>query len=89
MEKNEIRGYEPLVEELKQLIHKKQYHVLKVINAETINFTGKLEKRFINSSKKKDGGNLLFRFYQENYKKNSLEQRDIQQQICGECGTSI
>ena len=29
MEKNEIRGYEPLVEELKQLIHKKQYHVLK------------------------------------------------------------
>lgn len=77
MEKNEIRGYEPLVEELKQLIHKKQYHVLKVINAETIIFTGKLEKRFINSSKKKDGGNLLFRFYQENYKKNSLEQRDI------------
>lgn len=29
MEKNEIRGYEPLVEELKQLIHKKQYHVVK------------------------------------------------------------
>lgn len=24
MEKNEIRGYEPLVEELKQLIHKKR-----------------------------------------------------------------
>ena len=37
MENNEIQGYEPFVDELKQLIHKKQYHVLKVINAETIN----------------------------------------------------
>ena len=30
MEKNEIRGYEPLVEELKQLIHKKQYHFMEL-----------------------------------------------------------
>lgn len=37
MANNEIQGYEPLVDELKQLIHKKQYHVLKTINAETIN----------------------------------------------------
>ena len=37
MGNNEIQGYEPFVDELKQLIHKKQYHVLKVINAETIN----------------------------------------------------
>ena len=40
MEKNmrnsKIQGYEPLVDELKQLIHKKQYHVLKAINTETI-----------------------------------------------------
>lgn len=26
MANNEIQGYEPLVDELKQLIHKKQYH---------------------------------------------------------------
>lgn len=37
MEKNEIVGYEPLVNDLKHLIQKKQYHVLKMINAETIN----------------------------------------------------
>ena len=37
MGNNEIQGYEPLVDELKQLIHKKKYHVLKMINAETIN----------------------------------------------------
>ncbi len=37
MENNEVQGYEPFVDDLKQLIHKKQYHVLKVINAETIN----------------------------------------------------
>lgn len=37
MEKNEIVGYEPLVNDLKQLIQKKQYHVLKMINSETIN----------------------------------------------------
>ena len=37
MGKNEIVGYEPLVDDLKQLIHKKQYQVLKLINSETIN----------------------------------------------------
>ena len=34
---NEIVGYEPLVNDLKQLIQKKQYHVLRIINSETIN----------------------------------------------------
>ena len=37
MEKNEIVGYEPLLNDLKQLIQKKQYHVLQTINSETIN----------------------------------------------------
>lgn len=37
MGKNEIVGYEPFVDDLKQLIHKKQYQVLKLINSETIN----------------------------------------------------
>ena len=32
-----ISGYEPLVNDIKELIHKKQYQVLKVLNAETIN----------------------------------------------------
>ena len=33
----EIAGYEPLVNDVKELIHKKQYHVLKIMNMETIN----------------------------------------------------
>ena len=33
----EIAGYEPLVNDVKELIYKKQYHVLKIMNAETIN----------------------------------------------------
>lgn len=37
MEQNEILGYEPLLNELKQLIHQKQLHVLQTINSETIN----------------------------------------------------
>ena len=37
MDKNEIHGYEPLVDDLKELIHKKQYQVIKLINSETIN----------------------------------------------------
>ena len=37
MKEIEISGYEPFVEEIKDLIHKKQYQVLKLINAETIN----------------------------------------------------
>lgn len=36
-EKDEIVGYEHLVHDLKELIQKKQYHVLQMINAETIN----------------------------------------------------
>ena len=39
MENNEIVGYEPLVNDLKQLIQKKQYYVLRMINSETIKFT--------------------------------------------------
>ena len=37
MNKGEITGYEPLVDDVKKLIHKKQYHVLKTMNTETIN----------------------------------------------------
>lgn len=32
-----ITGYEPFVNDVKELIHKKQYHVLKLMNTETIN----------------------------------------------------
>ena len=37
MERNEIIGYEPLLNDLKQLIQEKQYKTLQMINSETIN----------------------------------------------------
>lgn len=37
MDDKVISGYEPLVNDIKGLIHKKQYQVLRAINAETIN----------------------------------------------------
>ncbi|MDO4284846.1 MAG: PDDEXK nuclease domain-containing protein [Eubacteriales bacterium] len=37
MGRNGMQGYETLVNDLKNLIYKKQYHVLKSVNAETIN----------------------------------------------------
>lgn len=33
----EIIQYDPLINEVKDLIHKKQYQVLKIANSETIN----------------------------------------------------
>ena len=59
MEKNEIRGYEPLVEELKQLIHKKQYHVLKVINAETINLYWEIGEEIYKQQQEKGWGKSI------------------------------
>ena len=35
--KVEVSKYEPLVQDVKELIHKKQYHVLQIMNVETIN----------------------------------------------------
>lgn len=40
----EIAGYEPLVNDVKELIHKKQYHVLKIMNTETIHFYWEIGK---------------------------------------------
>ncbi len=36
MDKMKTAGYEPLVNDIKEMIHKKQYHALKALNAETI-----------------------------------------------------
>lgn len=89
MGNNEIQGYEPFVDELKQLIHKKQYHVLKVINAETINLYWEIGEEIYRQQQEKAGENQLFRFCLRNYRKNSREQRGILLQICGECVISI
>ena len=78
MEKSEIVGYEPLVNDLKLLINKKQYHVLKMINAETINLYWEIGEEIYKQ-------NLLYKYCKKNYRKNFREQKVIQPLICGEC----
>ena len=69
MEKNEIRGYEPLVEELKQLIHKKQYHVLKVINAETINLYWEIGEEIYRQQQEKGWGKSIVQILSQELQK--------------------
>lgn len=85
MGKNEIVGYEPLVDDLKDLIHKKQYQVLKSINSETVNLYWEIGEEIYRQQEKMIGENQLFKYSQQNCKKSFPEQRDIQQPICGEC----
>lgn len=59
MANNEIQGYEPLVNELKQLIHKKQYHVLKTINAETINLYCEMGEEIYKQQQEKGWGKSI------------------------------
>lgn len=44
MGKSEIVGYEPLLNDLKEMIQNKQYRVLKLLNSETINLYWKIGK---------------------------------------------
>lgn len=85
MGKNEIVGYEPLVDDLKDLIHKKQYQVLISINLETVNLYWEIGEEIYRQQEENDWGNQLFKYSQQNCKKSFPEQRDIQQPICGEC----
>ena len=89
MEKSEIVGYEPLVNDLKLLINKKQYHVLKMINAETINLYWEIGEEIYKQQEQNGWGNLLYKYYQKNYRKHFREQKVIQPLICGECVISI
>lgn len=59
MENNEIQGYEPLVDELKQLIHKKQYYALKVINTETINLYWEIGEEIYKQQQEKGWGKSI------------------------------
>lgn len=44
MGKSEIVGYEPLLNDLKEMIQNKQYRVLKLLNSETINLYWEIGK---------------------------------------------
>lgn len=78
MEKNEIVGYEPLVDDLKHLIQEKQYHVLKMINSETINLYWEI-------------GEEIYRQQQENGWGKSIVQvlsKELQKEFPGAKGYS-
>lgn len=55
----EIVGYEPLLNEIKELIHKKQYDVLKVINAETINLYWEIGEEIYRQQQQKGWGKSI------------------------------
>lgn len=59
MEKNEIVGYEPLVDDLKDLIHKKQYQVLKSINSETVNLYWEIGEEIYRQQEENDWGKSI------------------------------
>ena len=59
MKKYDIVGYESLVDDLKKLIQKKQYHVLKVINAETVNLYWEIGKEIYRQQEEKGWGKSI------------------------------
>ena len=59
MKEIEIVGYEPLLNEIKELIHKKQYDVLKVINAETINLYWEIGEEIYRQQQQKGWGKSI------------------------------
>lgn len=64
MNEIEILGYEPLVRDIKEIIQKKQYRTLKMLNAETINLYWEIGEEISKQQEEKGWGNLLFKCYQ-------------------------
>ena len=69
MRNSKIQGYEPLVDELKQLIHKKQYHVLKAINTETINLYWAIGKEIYKQQQEKGWGKSIVQILSQELQK--------------------
>ena len=55
----EIMEYKPLVDEVKELIHKKQYNVLQLINAETINLYWEIGEEIYRQQEEKGWGKSI------------------------------
>ncbi|MCM1383374.1 MAG: DUF1016 N-terminal domain-containing protein [Lachnoclostridium sp.] len=56
----EIMEYKPLVDEVKELIHKKQYKVLQMINAETINLYWEIGEEIYRQQEDNGWGNAQY-----------------------------
>lgn len=59
MDNKEIVGYQPLVNEIKELIQKKQYQAFKLINAETINLYWEIGEEIYRQQKEKEWGKSI------------------------------
>ncbi len=57
--KAEVSKYEPLVQDIKELIHKKQYHVLQIMNAETINLYWEIGEEIYRQQKENGWGKSI------------------------------
>lgn len=55
----EIEGYEPFVNDVKQLIHEKQYQILKVMNTETINLYWEIGEEIYRQQEEKGWGKSI------------------------------
>ena len=69
MKNTEIVMYEPLVKEIKELIHNKQYKVLKAINSETINLYWEIGKEIYCQQKEKGWGKSVVKILSQELEK--------------------
>ena len=63
--------YQPFVNEIKELIHKKQFQAIKMVITETINLYWEIGEEIYCQKMKRGGENPLFRYCQRNYKNYS------------------
>jgi len=59
MNEIDVIEYKPLLDEIKELIHSKQYDVLKLINAETINLYWEIGEEIFQQQEEKSWGKSI------------------------------
>lgn len=64
-----ITGYEPLIDGIKEIIYKKQYNVIKTINAETINLYWEIGKEIYRQQSEKGWGKGIVQILSEELQK--------------------
>lgn len=82
---SKFQVYEPFVEEIKDLIHKKQYQVLKLMNAETINLYWEIGEEIHRQQEGNGWGKSIVQVLSKELQKEFPGAKDILQQIFGEC----
>ena len=79
MDKMKTVGYEPLVNDIKEMIHKKHYHAMKALNAETILLYWEIGEEIF----KQQEENQSSRYCQRSCRRNFLGRRAIPLPTCG------